>query len=96
MVRLGRHSNPLSAYAQLSMWERQVLKIWITDHVDLHMIWHYTSLGIAEQFKNSPLGFVITHGQLQQAMLNAGFTLYASEGDVWIFDAAWIVEVEDR
>lgn len=94
MVEVRGHSARLSAYWQLSMWERQLIKTWIEEHVDRQMLWHYTSLGIAEQFRISPLGFGITHEQLQQAMLNAGFILHASEGDVWIFDTPLSASIE--
>ncbi len=86
MVYVGRHLDRLGSYAQLSMWERQVLKIWIVEQVDLTMIWRYTSLGLVERFEDSALGFAITHGQLKQAMLHAGYRVRNMEADIWLFD----------
>jgi hypothetical protein len=86
MVSVGDNSSRLAEYSQLSMWERQVLKIWIQEHVNEAITWEYTSLGLVELFEEYVLGFTITHGQLQQAMLQAGYVVRAQEGDIWVFD----------
>ena len=86
MVSVGDNSSRLAEYSQLSMWERQVLKIWIQEHVNEAITWEYTSLGLVELFEEYVLGFTITHGQLQQAMLQAGNVGGGREGDIWVFD----------
>lgn len=95
MVCVGGYSDRLNEYAQLSMWERQSLRIWIEERVDLRMVWEYTSLGLAELFEESLFGFELTHGQFQQAMLQAGFTIYASDEGIWLFNLPVDYDVED-
>jgi hypothetical protein len=68
------------------MWERKVLKTWIAEAVQHTLIWQYTSLGLVDEFQNSCNGFAITHRQLQQAMLEAGYMPRTTASDVWIFD----------
>jgi hypothetical protein len=77
------------------MWERQLLKAWIEEQVDLSKIWEYTSLGLVALFEDSPCGFAVTHGQFQQAMLQAGYSVYANDAGIWLFNPPVDLNVED-
>jgi hypothetical protein len=99
MINGSKTTGRLTEYVQLSMWERQVLKMWIAEAVQHTLIWQCTSLGLVDEFQNSCNGFAITHGQLQQAMLEAGYMPRTKANDAWIFDLPademqdeWLVE----
>jgi hypothetical protein len=78
-------AHGVSEYQQLSSWEKAALKRWIAESVDSAMLWCYTSLGLCTLFMQSVQGFRVTHAQMQQAMLLAGYTPLDSREDVWVF-----------
>jgi hypothetical protein len=77
--------NRLREYHRLSTWEKKVLIDWITANVDEMMLWSYTSVGITDLFEKSSFGFAISHSQMQQALVHAGYEPLDESADVWLF-----------
>lgn len=75
----------LREYQRLSAWEKKVLMEWIAAHVEDMALWSYTSIGITDLFQQSSFGFTLSHGQMQQAMLHAGYQPLDETADVWLF-----------
>jgi hypothetical protein len=71
-------------FARLSTYEKQLLIDWISANVTREIVWEYTSVGLQNLFEESEFGFPITHGQMQQALMEAGCYPEAADAETWV------------